>query len=45
LMALNAEQGTTLVLVTHDEELAGRCDRRIRMDGGRLLDATGEPSS
>ncbi|WP_077530851.1 ABC transporter ATP-binding protein [Vreelandella utahensis] len=45
LMALNAEQGTTLVLVTHDEELAGRCDRRIRMDGGRLLDATTEPSS
>ncbi|MGM0433994.1 MAG: ABC transporter ATP-binding protein [Pseudomonadota bacterium] len=45
LMALNAEQGTTLVLVTHDEELAGRCDRRIRMDGGRLLDATAEPSS
>ena len=44
LMALNAEQGTTLVLVTHDEELAGRCDRRIRMDGGRLLDATTEPS-
>jgi len=44
LMALNAEQGTTLVLVTHDEELAGRCNRRIRMDGGRLLDAATEPS-
>lgn len=45
LMALNAEQGTTLVLVTHDEELAGRCDRRIRMDGGRLLEGTDEAAS
>lgn len=36
LMALNAEQGTTLILVTHDEELAGRCTRRIRMDAGQL---------
>ncbi len=42
LMALNAEQGTTLVLVTHDEELAGRCSRRIRMDGGRLLEGAAE---
>ncbi|MEQ6884566.1 ATP-binding cassette domain-containing protein [Salicola sp. Rm-C-2C1-2] len=38
LMVLNAEQGTTLVLVTHDEELAGRCNRRIRMDAGQLLE-------
>ena len=37
LMALNHEQGTTLVLVTHDEELAARCDRQIRIDGGRLI--------
>lgn len=37
LMDLNREHGTTLVLVSHDEELAGRCSRRIRMDGGRLL--------
>jgi len=39
LMDLNREHGTTLVLVTHDEELAERCNRRIRMDGGRLLDS------
>lgn len=45
LMALNAEQGTTLVLVTHDEALAGRCSRRIRMDGGRLLETVAEPAS
>jgi len=37
LFALNAEQGTTLVLVTHDEKLAGRCNRQIRLDGGRVV--------
>jgi putative ABC transport system ATP-binding protein len=37
LFELNAEQGTTLVLVTHDERLAGRCARRIRLDGGRVV--------
>ena len=37
LFDLNAERGTTLVLVTHDEHLAERCQRRLRMDAGRLL--------
>ena len=36
LFALNAEIGTTLVLVTHDAELAGRCGRVLRMSAGRL---------
>jgi len=36
LFALNREQATTLVLVTHDESLAAYCQRRIRLDGGRL---------
>ncbi|MES1930879.1 ABC transporter [Salinisphaera dokdonensis CL-ES53] len=36
LFALNAEQGTTLVLVTHDETLAARCARRCRLADGRL---------
>ncbi len=36
LFELNAEQGTTLILVTHDEKLAERCQRRIRLDGGRV---------
>jgi putative ABC transport system ATP-binding protein len=38
LFALNAEHGTTLVLVTHDEMLAGRCARQIRLVGGRIVD-------
>ena len=41
LFALNTEHRTTLVLVTHDEQLAGRCRRRIRLDSGRVL--AGEP--
>ena len=36
LFEINREQGTTLVLVTHDERLAGRCSRRIRLHAGRL---------
>lgn len=38
LFELNSEHGTTLVLVTHDESVAGRCARRIRLVGGRLAD-------
>ena len=37
LFSLNAEAGTTLVLVTHDEHLAERCGRRLRLDSGRLV--------
>ncbi len=37
LFELNAEQGTTLIMVTHDEKLAGRCRRKIRLDGGRVV--------
>jgi len=36
LFALNAEQGTTLVLVTHDEALARRCNRQVRIAAGRI---------
>ena len=37
LFGLNAERGTTLVLVTHDRALADRCDRQLEMDAGRIL--------
>ena len=37
LFALNAEAGTTLVLVTHDEHLAERCGRLLRLDSGKLV--------
>lgn len=36
LFALNDETATTLVLVTHDEDLASRCARRVRLVDGRL---------
>jgi putative ABC transport system ATP-binding protein len=38
LFGLNREIGTTLVLVTHDERLAARCDRRIRLAGGKMVE-------
>ncbi len=37
LFELNAHSRTTLVLVTHDRDLASRCERTVRMDAGRLL--------
>ena len=36
MFAINAESATTLILVTHDEELAARCGRRLRMHAGRI---------
>ncbi len=38
MFAMNREAGTTLVLVTHDETLAARCGRRLRLAAGRLAD-------
>jgi putative ABC transport system ATP-binding protein len=37
LFDLNAANGTTLVLVTHDREIARRCARVIELDAGRLV--------
>jgi putative ABC transport system ATP-binding protein len=36
LFRMNRERGTTLVLVTHDAELAKRCDRRIHIAAARI---------
>lgn len=36
LFALNTQAGTTLILVTHDAELASRCARRAQLVGGKL---------
>lgn len=38
LFELNRERRTTLVLVTHDERLAHRCQRLIRLESGHLID-------
>ncbi|MCU0932679.1 MAG: ABC transporter ATP-binding protein [Serpentinimonas sp.] len=38
MFELNREQGTTLVLVTHDRSIAARCERRISMEAGRATE-------
>lgn len=37
LFELNREQGTTLVLVTHEQRLADRCQRRLCLEAGELV--------
>jgi putative ABC transport system ATP-binding protein len=37
MFELNREAGTTLVLVTHDQGIAGRCDRQLHLEAGRLV--------
>ena len=37
LFELNREEGTTLILVTHDQVLADRCERRLCLDAGELV--------
>ena len=36
LFRLNRDHGTSLVIVTHDEQLALRCARRLHLDSGKL---------
>lgn len=37
MFELNAQAGTTLLMVTHDEHLAQRCGRTVRLAGGRIV--------
>ena len=39
MFALKRERGSTLILVTHDVSLAGKCDRTIRLRSGQIVDA------
>ncbi len=41
IFELNRERGTTLILVTHDDALASRCDRVLHMQGGVLSEDLG----
>ena len=45
LFELNQQAGTTLVLVTHDNELAQRCERQLIMSAGQLSEAFAQPAS
>ncbi|WP_432696921.1 ABC transporter ATP-binding protein [Marinobacterium sp. YM272] len=38
LFSLNQQEGTTLILITHDPELAARCQRRLRLHNGQLTE-------
>jgi len=37
MLELNRAQGTTLILVTHDEALARRCNRQLHLAAGRVM--------
>ena len=42
LFELNAEEGTTLILVTHEKTLAARCVRRLELQAGRQIEQPAE---
>lgn len=43
LFELNREAGTTLVIVSHDMELAGKCDNILRLKGGKIIEEPSHP--
>ena len=45
LFALNAERGATLFLVTHEEGLARRCNRMLRMADGKIVNGDAHAST
>jgi len=38
MFEMNREQGTTLVMVTHDQTIAARCDRQLHIEAGRMTE-------
>jgi predicted ABC-type transport system involved in lysophospholipase L1 biosynthesis ATPase subunit len=42
VFALKRDRGATLILVTHDSALAGKCERRIEMRSGRIEEAASD---
>ncbi|WP_428488468.1 ABC transporter ATP-binding protein [Rhodopila sp.] len=44
LFALRRRTGTTLLLITHDRELATRCDRQVHLSDGQVSDGQVEPA-
>ncbi|MEK0429197.1 MAG: hypothetical protein RL001_1724 [Pseudomonadota bacterium] len=45
MFTLNREQGSTLVLVTHDPSIAARCERTLTISAGRLVADSAQPRS
>lgn len=43
LFSLNKELGTTLILVTHDDELAKKCQRQVHLEDGSLTEQVTSP--
>jgi putative ABC transport system ATP-binding protein len=37
MLSMNQARGTTLILVTHDQKLASRCDRTLTLEAGQLI--------
>jgi len=37
LFRLNKEKGTTMLVVTHDADIASRCNRILQMEDGRIV--------
>ena len=42
LQRLTREQGITLIMVTHDDEIAGRADRVLRLSDGLIVEDSGK---